>query len=43
MNYTSIIHNDPLYFKILEIVCFSLLSFFLGVVYGKYCFGTRIN
>ena len=43
MNFTSIISNDELYFKILEIIAFSLLSFFLGTVYGKFCLGTRIN
>ncbi len=43
MNHTSIISNDELYFKILEIVCFSLLSFFLGVFYARACLGYRIN
>ena len=43
MNHTSIISNAELYFKILEICGFSLLSFFIGVVYGKHCLGVRIN
>ena len=42
MNYTSIISNNELYFKILEIVGFSVLSFFMGIIYGKYCTGSRI-
>ena len=37
MNFTSIISNDELYFKILEIIAFSSLFFCVGVSYGKYC------
>ena len=41
MNKTNPFLNEE-YFKIIEIIAFSVLSFIVGVIYGKYS-GTRIN
>ena len=43
-NHTHIENNiKNQYFKILEIVGFSCLSFIFGVIYQKFCNGTRIG
>jgi len=35
--------EDPKYFKILEIIGFSAISFILGLVYQKLCNGVKIG
>ncbi len=41
-NHTHISHQEQ-YFKILEIIGFSSLSFILGIVYQKVCNGVKIG
>ena len=35
--------NDNKYFKILEIIGFSSISFILGVIYQKFCNGVKLG
>ncbi len=42
-NHTHLCDEKPEYFKVLEIVGFSSLSFILGILYQKMCNGTRLG
>lgn len=42
-NHTHICDSKSQYYKVLEIVGFSGLSFILGVIYQKMCNGIRIG
>jgi len=41
-NHTHV-NDDPKYYKILEIIGFSAVSFILGIVYQKMCNGVKIG